>query len=168
MVKVIRILALEAAPGLNLQRRNALTVALSKIGFPVLEAIAALVTFPLDESISTTQTPLPVTWRLRASYGYSGFGAYRAAALAPEALNVPGLPACGALIGANFCVCGFFGGGVVSSTYSGLMSGGGGGSGNGISSGGGVGSSLAWSVASTVAVGMSGATSTGTSRFVTV
>jgi hypothetical protein len=61
MVKVIGILALDAAPGLNLQRRNALTVALSNMGFPVLWAIEALVTFPLDGSISTTATPLPVT-----------------------------------------------------------------------------------------------------------
>jgi hypothetical protein len=75
MVKVIGILALDAEPGLNLQRRNALTVALSSMGLPVLDAIEALVTFPLVASTSTTQTPLPVTWRLRASYGYSGFGA---------------------------------------------------------------------------------------------
>ena len=46
-------------------------------------------------------------------------------------------------MGVNFCACGFFGGGVVSSTYSGWISGGGGGSGSGMSSGGGVGSSVA-------------------------
>ena len=62
-----------------------------------------------------------------------------ARALAVEIDIVPGrLAACGALIGVNFWACGFFGGGVVFSTYSGLISGGGGGSGNGMSSGGGV------------------------------
>lgn len=48
-----------------------------------------------------------------------------ARALAVEIDIVPGRPAaCGALIGVNFWACGFFGGGVVSSTYSGLISGG--------------------------------------------
>jgi hypothetical protein len=47
-----------------------------------------------------------------------------ARALAVEIDIVPGRPAaCGALIGVNFWACGFFGG-VVSSTYSGLISGG--------------------------------------------
>ena len=61
IVNVIGILAFEAAPGLNRQRLNALTVALSKMAFPVLCAMVALVTFPLVASTSTTQTPLPVT-----------------------------------------------------------------------------------------------------------
>ena len=48
-----------------------------------------------------------------------------ARALAVEIDIVPGRPAaCGALIGVNFWACGFFGGGVVSSTYWGLISGG--------------------------------------------
>ena len=48
-----------------------------------------------------------------------------ARALAVEIGIVPGRPAaCGALIGVNFWACGFFGGAVVSSTYSGLISGG--------------------------------------------
>ena len=43
--------------------------------------------------------------------------------LAVEIDIVPGPPAaCGAVIGVNFWACGFFGGGVVSSTYSGLIS----------------------------------------------
>jgi hypothetical protein len=46
-----------------------------------------------------------------------------ARALAVEIDVVPGGPAaCGALIGVNFWACGFFAGGVVSFTYSGLMS----------------------------------------------
>ena len=48
-----------------------------------------------------------------------------ARALAVEIDIVPGRPAaCGALIGVNFWACGFFGGGVLSSTYSGLIFGG--------------------------------------------
>ena len=46
-----------------------------------------------------------------------------ARALAVEIDIVPGGPAaCGALIGVNFWACGFFRGGVVSSTYWGLIS----------------------------------------------
>ena len=46
-----------------------------------------------------------------------------ARALAVEIDIVPGRPAaCGALIGVNFWAWGFFGGGVVSFTYSGLIS----------------------------------------------
>jgi hypothetical protein len=46
-----------------------------------------------------------------------------ARALAVEIDIVPGRPAaCGALIGVNFWTCGFFRGGVVSSTYWGLIS----------------------------------------------
>jgi hypothetical protein len=48
-----------------------------------------------------------------------------ARALAVEIDIVPGRPAaCGALIGVNFWACGFVDGGVVSFTYSGLISGG--------------------------------------------
>jgi len=48
-----------------------------------------------------------------------------ARAFAVEIDIVPGRPAaCGALIGVNFWVCGFFGGRVVFSTYLGLISGG--------------------------------------------
>ena len=67
MVKVIGIRTFEAVPGLNLQRLNALTAELSNIGLPILCAIDASVTLPLAASMVTTQTPLPVMWRLRAS-----------------------------------------------------------------------------------------------------
>ena len=67
MVKVIGIRTFETVPGLNLQRLNALTAELSNIGLPILCAIDASVTFPLPASTVTTQTPLPVMWRLRAS-----------------------------------------------------------------------------------------------------
>jgi hypothetical protein len=67
MVNVIGILTLETVPGLNRQRLNALTAELSRIGFPILWAIVASVTLPLAESTVTTQTPLPVILRLRAS-----------------------------------------------------------------------------------------------------
>jgi len=67
MVNVIGILTLETVPGLNRHRLNALTAALSRIGFPILWAMVASVTLPLPESTLTTQTPLPVILRLRAS-----------------------------------------------------------------------------------------------------
>ena len=67
MVNVIGILTLETVPGLKRQRLNALTAALSRIGFPILWAIVASVTLPLPVSTETTQTPLPVIFRLRAS-----------------------------------------------------------------------------------------------------
>ena len=60
MVKVIGIRTFETVPGLKRHRRNALTVALSRIAFPVLDAIEASVTEPLPASTVTTQTPLPV------------------------------------------------------------------------------------------------------------
>ena len=69
------ILTFETVPGLNRHCRNALTAELSNIGFPVLCAIEASVTLPPAVSTVTTQTPLPVTWRERASYGYWGRGA---------------------------------------------------------------------------------------------
>ena len=47
MVNVIGILTLETVPGLNRQRLNALTAALSRIGFPILWAMVASVTLPL-------------------------------------------------------------------------------------------------------------------------
>jgi len=67
MVNVIGILTLETVPGLNRQRLNALTAALSRIGFPMLWAMVASLTLPLAGSTVTTQTPLPVIFRLRAS-----------------------------------------------------------------------------------------------------
>ena len=67
MVKVMGILTFETVPGLNRHCRNALTAALSSIGFPTLCDIEALVTFPLAGSTMATQTPLPVMWRERAS-----------------------------------------------------------------------------------------------------
>ena len=67
MVKVIGMRTFDTVPGLNRQRLNALVAELSRIGFPVLWAIDASVTFPLPASTVTTQTPLPVMWRLRAS-----------------------------------------------------------------------------------------------------
>jgi hypothetical protein len=69
MVNVIGILTFDTDPGLNRHCRKALTAALSSIGFPRLDAIEALVTLPLGLT-STTHTPLPVTCRERASYGY--------------------------------------------------------------------------------------------------
>ncbi len=135
MVKVMGMLTLETVPGLNRHCRKALVAALSSMGLPVLCETEALVTLPLAASTCATITPLPVTCRERASYGYWGRGAYKARAFARDIDIGPG-----ALTGTNFCaaVCGWRGGGVLSSTNSGLMSGGGGGSGIGISSGGGV------------------------------
>src|SRR2546429_3537620 len=135
MVKVMGMLTLETVPGLNRHCRKALVAALSSMGLPVVCETEALVTLPLAASTCATITPLPVTCRERASYGYWGRGAYKARAFARDIDIGPG-----ALIGVNFCaaVCGCRGGGVLSSTNSGLMSGGGGGSGIGISSGGGV------------------------------
>jgi len=75
MVKVMGILTLETVPGLNRHCRKALVAALSNIGFPMLCAMDALVTLPLPGSTCTTQTPLPVILRERASYGYWGRGA---------------------------------------------------------------------------------------------
>lgn len=134
MVNVMGILTLETVPGLNRHCRKALVAALSSIGLPVLCETEQLVTLPLAASTSATMTPLPVTCRDRASYGYCGRGEYNARAFARDIDIGPG-----ALIGVNFCAtfCGR-GGGVRSSTNSGLISGGGGGSGIGISSGGGV------------------------------
>jgi len=157
MVKVMGILTLETVPGLNRHCRKALTAALSSMGLPVLCATEALVVLPLAESTSATITPLPVTCRERASYGYCGRGAYKARAFARDIDMGPG-----ALIGANFCAVGCRGGGVLSSTNSGLMSGGGGGSGIGISSGGGVDSGGA-NTASTTVGGCGGSSTAGAS-----
>jgi hypothetical protein len=74
IVNVMGILTFETDPGLNRHCRNALVAALSNIGFPILDAIEALVTLPLGPT-STTHTPLPVICRERASYGYCGRGA---------------------------------------------------------------------------------------------
>ncbi len=154
-MKVMGILTFETVPGLNRHWRKALSAALSSIGLPMLCVISALVTLPLPGSTSTTQTPLPVILRERASYGYWGRGAFTARAFARDIVIA------WALIGVNFCCAdgGGRGGGVLSSTNSGLISGGGGGSGRGISSGGGVASGGA-NVASTT-VGALGGSSTG-------
>ena len=67
MVNVIGVRTFETVPGLNRHLRNALVAALSRIGFPVLWAISALVTAPLPVSTVITQTPLPVILERRAS-----------------------------------------------------------------------------------------------------
>src|SRR5216110_3554664 len=159
MVKVMGMLTLETVPGLNRHCRKALVAALSSMGLPVLCETEALVTLPLAASTCATITPLPVTCRERASYGYWGRGAYTARAFALDIVIA------WALIGANFCcaVGGGRGGGVLSSTNSGLISGGGGGSGSGISSGGGVASGGA-NVASTTVGALGGISTTGASR----
>src|SRR5437764_2225869 len=114
MVKVMGMLTLETVPGLNRHCRKALVAALSSMGLPVLCETVALLTLPLDASTVATITPLPVTCRERASYGYWGRGAYTARAFARDIDIGPGL-----LTGANFAVCGCLGGGVLSSTNSG-------------------------------------------------
>ena len=114
MVKVMGMLTLETVPGLNRHCRNALVAALSRIGLPVLCETEALVTLPLAASTWATITPLPVTCRERASYGYCGLGAYKASAFARDIDIGPG-----ALIGVNFADVCCRGGGVLSSTNSG-------------------------------------------------
>ena len=158
-MNVIGILTWETVPGLNRHCRNALRAALSSIGLPILCAMEPPVTLPLAGSTVTTQTPLPVILRERASYGYWGRGAFTARAFALDIVIA------WALIGANFCCAagGGRGGGVLSSTNSGLISGGGGGSGTGISSGGGVASGGA-NVASTTVGALGGISTTGASR----
>src|SRR5947208_3057470 len=76
------ILTWETVPGLNRHCRNALRAALSSIGLPILCAMEPPVTLPLPGSTVTTQTPLPVILRERASYGYWGRGAFMARAFA--------------------------------------------------------------------------------------
>jgi hypothetical protein len=66
-VNVIGVRTLETVPGLNRHLRNALVAALSRTGLPVLWAISALVTDPLEGSTVITQTPLPVIFERRAS-----------------------------------------------------------------------------------------------------
>src|SRR5438445_1661628 len=116
----VGILTWETVPGLNRHCRNALRAALSSIGLPILCAMEPPVTLPLAGSTVTTQTPLPVMCRERASYGYWGRGAFTARAFALDIVIA------WALIGANFCCAagGGRGGGVLSSTNSGLISGG--------------------------------------------
>ena len=114
MVKVMGMLTLETVPGLNRHCRKALVAALSRIGLPVLDETLQLLTLPLPESTEQTITPLPVTCRERASYGYCGRGAYKARAFARDIDMGPG-----ALIGVNFAAFGCRGGGVLSSTNSG-------------------------------------------------
>src|SRR6476659_7436156 len=163
MVNVIGVRTRETVPGLKRHLRNALVAALSRIGLPVLCAISALVTAPLPVSTVITQTPLPVIFERRASYGYSGRGALTATAFAEDIDIGPTGPTglglargtTGALLGVRF------GGGVgFSSTNSGCCSGiaSGGGGGGGSSSGGGVGcggSCCVSSDISTVASGIS-------------
>jgi hypothetical protein len=115
MVKVMGMLTLETVPGLNRHCRNALVAALSRIELPVLCETLALVTLPLAASTLATITPLPVTCRDRASYGYWGRGAYNASAFARDIDMGPG-----AFTGVNFAAAfGCRGGGVLSSTNSG-------------------------------------------------
>ena len=114
MVKVMGMLTLETVPGLNRHCRKALVAAVSRIELPVLCETVAPVTLPLAESTVATITPLPVTCRERASYGYWGRGAYKASAFARDIDIGPG-----ALIGVNFAAFGCRGGGVLSSTNSG-------------------------------------------------
>ena len=163
MVNVIGVRTRDTVPGLKRHRRNALVAALSKIGLPVLCAISALVTDPLPVSIVMTQTPLPVIFERRASYGYSGRGALIALTFAEDIdIGPTGPTGLGFAIGATGWLLGVrFGGGVAfSSTNSGFSSGiaSGGGGGGGSSSGGGVGcggSCCVSSDISTVASGMS-------------
>jgi uncharacterized membrane protein YgcG len=158
-VNVIGILTWETVPGLNRHCRNALRAELSSIGLPVLCVMEAPVTLPLAASTVATQTPLPVMRFERASYGYPGRGEFMARAFARD-IDIDW-----ALIGVNFCCAagGGRGGGVLSSTNSGLISGGGGGSGSGISSGGGVASGGA-NVASTTVGALGGISTGGASR----
>ncbi len=81
-MNVIGILTWETVPGLNRHCRNALRAELSSIGLPVLCVIEPSVTLPLAASTVTTQIPLPVILRERASYGYWGRGAFIARAFA--------------------------------------------------------------------------------------
>src|SRR4029077_1140001 len=67
VVNVMGILTFETDPGLNRHCRKALSAALSNTGFPILDAIEALVTLPLPALTSTTHTPLPVICRERTS-----------------------------------------------------------------------------------------------------
>src|SRR5438034_10416935 len=80
MVKVMGMLTLETVPGLNRHCRKALVAALSSMGHTVLCETEALVTLPMAASTCATITPLPVTCRERASYGYWGRGTYKARA----------------------------------------------------------------------------------------
>jgi len=67
MVKVMGIFTFETVPGRNRHCLNALTAELSSIGLPMLCAMVASVTLPLPVSTVTTQTPLPIMRRGRAS-----------------------------------------------------------------------------------------------------
>src|SRR5207249_11010135 len=120
------ILTWETVPGLNRYCRKALRAALSSIGLPILCAMEPAVTLQLPGSTVTTQTPLPVILRERASYGYWGRGAFMARAFALD------LVIAWALTGVNFCCAAAGGGrgrGVLFSIDSGLSSVGGVGSG---------------------------------------
>ena len=67
--KVIGMRTREGVPGLKRQRRKAETVELSKIGLPMLCSIVASGGKPMMGSTLIMAMPLPVIWRLRASYG---------------------------------------------------------------------------------------------------
>ena len=130
-MNVIGVRTFETVPGLKRHLRNALVAALSRIALPVLCAIVASVTDPLDGSTVMMQTPLPVSFERRASYGYSGFGALIATAFADDMDIGPalGTPAgFGRAIGTTGLVgLSRFGGGVgFSSTNSGTSVGSGG------------------------------------------
>ncbi len=150
---------------LEFPRLNALVAALSRIELPMLCAMVASVTDPEPTSIETTQTPLPVMCRERASWDTG----LRHKWPAPRSRNRHGaglryadlrcLDRCGGLADAAAWAAGCF------LRNSGTSCGIGGGSGIGMSSGGGVGWSSGWSrVASTVAVGMSARFTGGGSR----
>ena len=88
MVKVMGDFTFVTVPGLKCHLRKAATAALSRMRFPVLRSITALVTLPAGSIVIAT-TPVPVTFCRLASYGYSGRGALRAMTLAWEILSEP-------------------------------------------------------------------------------
>ncbi len=91
MVNVIGILTLETVPGLNRHCRNALVAALSKMGLPgALRNGSAGDIAAGWIDVERWITPLPVTCRDRASYGYCGRGAYKARAFARDIDMGPG------------------------------------------------------------------------------
>ena len=64
-------------PGSNRQRRNAFRTERSRMELPVLCTITTRTTEPVRRSTVRRAIPLPVIWRLRAWYGYSGRGALK-------------------------------------------------------------------------------------------
>src|SRR4051794_39670357 len=67
---------LTTRPGLKRHLRSASSVESSRMALPQLCAIRTLITVPEVSSTVTNATPDPVTRRRRASYGYTGRGAY--------------------------------------------------------------------------------------------